>query len=446
MPRRLFIFLFCFFPILVQAVEPDWNKIEEELIDLLQKLIQVDTQNPPGNELAACRVLDKFFRKNGISSKIYRVDDQRANLLARLKGDGSQKAILLAAHTDVVPANGDKWSVDPFSGEVLDGYIYGRGAIDDKGMLAVHAMTLVLLKRQNVPLRRDVIFLATAGEESGGSPGIKWMLERHRPKLEAAFALNEGGRIIYRNGKPLYIALQTEEKQAYNINLTATGTTGHSSIPRLDNAIVSMAKALERLERRPMQQSLDAVTTAFFQEINRVDTAVVWTDNQVLTTDPLYLAILSNTIAPTIISGGIKSNVHPPSVELNLNCRLLPSQDVDEFVDSLRTWISPGPYSFDYRKRNPAPAPSPQDGLGYILIEQVCNELYPGTPVLPYLSPGMSDGTSLRHEGIPTYGLLPFPLDEEEVWRQHGVDERLSLESLMMGMKLVHRLVKLAGI
>ncbi|MBU1651910.1 M20/M25/M40 family metallo-hydrolase, partial [bacterium] len=278
MPRRLFIFLFCFFPILVQAVEPDWNKIEEELIDLLQKLIQVDTQNPPGNELAACRVLDKFFRKNGISSKIYRVDDQRANLLARLKGDGSQKAILLAAHTDVVPANGDKWSVDPFSGEVLDGYIYGRGAIDDKGMLAVHAMTLVLLKRQNVPLRRDVIFLATAGEESGGSPGIKWMLERHRPKLEAAFALNEGGRIIYRNGKPLYIALQTEEKQAYNINLTATGTTGHSSIPRLDNAIVSMAKALERLERRPMQQSLDAVTTAFFQEINRVDTAVVWTD------------------------------------------------------------------------------------------------------------------------------------------------------------------------
>lgn len=439
-------FILCIFPFFVNAADINWDKTEKELIDLLQSLIRVDTQNPPGNELAACRVLNKFFDRHGISSKIYKVDDHRANLLAKLPGDGSQKPILLVAHTDVVPVDEEEWSVNPFSGKIKDGYLYGRGSIDDKGMLAIEAMTLALIKRAEVPLRRDIILLATAGEEAGGGPGIKWMLERHRSKLDAAFALNEGGRVIFRDGKPLYIALQTEEKQAYNITLSVTGTTGHASVPRLDNAINGMARALERLERHPMQQSLDEVTKVFFQGISRVDTAVSWIDGQVQTTDPLYQALLSNTISPTLVSGGIKSNVHPPVVEVNLNCRLLPTQDVDDFVDSLEVWVAPGPYSFDYRNRNPAPLASLQDGIGYILIEQVCRELYSDIPVLPYLSPGMSDGTSLRYEGIPTYGLLPFPLDENEVWRQHGVDERVSLESLLMGIKLVYRLCELGGL
>lgn len=431
--------------IVAAAPEPDWDRVEPELVKLLQELIRTDTQNPPGNELTACRVLDRFFDHEGISSRIYKVASKRANLLARLHGDGSQKAILLVAHIDVVPVDPAEWGVPAFSGEQRDGYIYGRGAIDDKGMLAVEAMTLALLKRQNVPLRRDVIFLATAGEETGGSMGVGWMLERHFDQLDAAFALNEGGRIILRDDRPLYIGIQTEEKVAYNIRLTALGTTGHSSVPRLDNAIFALAKALNRLERYPAPQVLDPVTRIFFEGIAPLDPNVKLTDGSVETNDPLYLALLTNTISPTLLEAGIKSNVHPPYATVNLNCRLLPSQDVAAFVDTLKSWISPGPFEFDYTPGAPVPPPSPSDGAGFILIEQVCSEMFPGTPVLPYLSPGMSDGSRLRRAGIPTYGLLPFPLDEEQVGRMHGKDERLSVEALMTGLRLVHRLAELAG-
>ncbi len=425
--------------------EPDWAAAQGELVSLLQELIRADTRNPPGNEIRACRILSRFFRREGIKSRIYKADDARANLLARLKGDGSQQPILLVAHTDVVPVDESNWSVPPFSGEIRDGFIYGRGAIDDKGRLAVNAMALALLKRLRIPLRRDIIFLAAAGEETGGSAGVGWMLERHRDKLDAAFALNEGGRIITTGGTTLYIALETEEKIAYNITLIVRGTTGHASVPRLDNAIIASARALDRLSRYSSPQVLDDVTRAFFRGISGLDTAVWWVDGKVLTEDPLYLALMSNTVSPTFIEGGVKTNVHPPKVTVNLNCRLLPSQDLDDFIRDLESWIAPGPYEFKAPGEVTAPDPSPQDGLGFLLIEQVCGEMFPGVPVLPYLSPGMSDATRLRREGIPTYGLLPFPLDQDEVKRMHGADERLSLESLMTGLKLTYRLAELAG-
>lgn len=427
------------------SAEPDWDDAQDELVELLQDLTRADTQNPPGSEIAACRILDTFFDREGISCRIYKSAEKRANLLARLPGDGRQKAVLLVAHTDVVPADLREWSVPPFSGELKDGFIYGRGALDDKGMLAVEAMTLALLKRQGPRLRRDIVFLATAGEESGGSVGVGWMLERHRDRLDAAFALNEGGRIIVREGRPLYVAVQTEEKVAYNIKLIARGTTGHAAVPRLDNAVFTMAEALDRLSRYSSRRILDPITRIFFEGVAPLDLAVKLMDGEVETSDPLYLALITNTISPTFIEGGLKSNVHPPRVEVNLNCRLLPGQDVEAFVDTLRAWIGPGPYEFEYSNRSWAPAPSPQDGIGFILIEQVCQDMFPGTPVLPYLSPGMSDATHLRGEGIPTYGLLPFPLDEDEVWRMHGADERVSVEALMTGLKLVYRLAVLAG-
>jgi len=443
--RSLWIFLVIISATACAASEPDWSDVQKDLTALFRELLQTDTQNPPGNEIAACQALKAFFDREGISNRIYKVDDHRANLIARLHGNGSLRAILLAAHTDVVPVDENSWSAPPFSGDLKDGFIYGRGALDDKSMLAVNAMTLALLKRMKAPLRRDIIFLATADEEAGGRLGAGWMLERHRDKLDAAFALNEGGRIILRNGKPLYVAIQTEEKAAYNIKLTTYGSTSHAAVPRLDNAISALAKALDRITRYPAVPVLDPVTTAFFKGLESVEPLVELKNGSIYTTEPLYLSMMTNTISPTLIQGGIKSNVHPPSAEVNLNCRLLPGQDVKAFVDSLSSWIAPGPYEFKYTARSSTPEASPQDGIGFILIEQVCSEMFPDTPILPYLSPGMSDGTRFRHEGIPTYGLLPFPLDENEVWRMHGKDERISVEALMMGMRLVYRLVELGG-
>ncbi|TKJ41286.1 hypothetical protein CEE37_06360 [candidate division LCP-89 bacterium B3_LCP] len=429
----------------VEGKEPDWNKVESEIVQLLQRLIQVDTQNPPGNELAACRVLKSFFDREGIGNEIYKVDETRANFIARLHGNGSKEAVLLAAHTDVVPFDEDEWSVPPLSGTLQDGFIYGRGALDDKGRLAVHAMTIALLKRHNVPLRRDIILLATAGEETGGSAGAGWMLERHRKELDAAFALNEGGRIISMDGKLLYVGIQTEEKAAYNVSLIVSGTTGHASVPRIDNAINSAAKAIERIARYSSPRILDPVTAAFFSVISKKDQRVRLVDGVLKTENPLYLALMTNTISPTLIQGGVKTNVHPPEVTINLNCRLLPGQDVGTFVDTLRSWVGPGPYQFKCSSRSKSHNPSSQEGIGYMLVEQVCREMFPGVSIVPYLSAGMSDATRLRAEGIPTYGLLPFPLDEDEVRRMHGKDERISVEALMTGMKLVYRIAVLAG-
>ncbi|MFH1861621.1 MAG: M20/M25/M40 family metallo-hydrolase [bacterium] len=426
----------------------DWARSQSELVALLQQLIQTDTQNPPGNELAACRVLQHYFKKHDIECRLFKVGEGRANLLARLPGDGSQKPILLVAHTDVVPVDTTTWTVAPFSGKIQDGFLYGRGALDDKGMLAVEAVTLALLKereREFGELRRDVILLATAGEETGGSVGVGWMLERHSEELDAAFALSEGGRISLRNGKPLYVGVQIQEKVAYNIRLVARGTSGHASVSRLDNAIFALARALERLERYPTPIIINPIAEAFFRSVAPLDSRIQWHGGNIWTSDPLYLSLLTNTISPTLLEGGIKSNVLPEYAAVNLNCRLLPEQDVDAFVDSLAVWVAPGPYYLEYKKRSPPPPASPMDGVGFLLIEQVCGQLFPEAPVVPYLSPGMSDGSRLRAAGIPTYGLLPFPLDEGEAARLHAADERISLEALYQGLELIYRLAELAG-
>lgn len=425
--------------------EPNWHKVEKELVPLLQKLIQTDSQNPPGNELAVCRVLQEFLNHEGVRNQIFRVSPGRANLLARLHGNGSKKAILLVAHTDVVPFDSAEWSVPPLSGAIKDGYLYGRGALDDKGMLAVEAMTLVLLKRQNIPLNRDIIFLAAAGEETGGGIGIGRMLEKDRTLADAAFAYNEGGRIVLQGERPLYIGIQISEKVAYNIHLTARGTTGHSSVPRTDNAIFALARALHRLESHPAMITLNPVTRAFFTGIAPLDPRITFQGESIETKNPLYLSMTTNTISPTLIEGGFKTNVHPASATVNLNCRLQPDQDLGDFLDSLRSWVSPGAYLFEYSAKSPAPPASSPEGVGFILLEQVCQEMFPDAPVLPYQSPGMSDGTRLRKAGVSTYGLLPFPLSEDEIWRIHSKDERISIESLMTGMQLMYRVSVLGG-
>jgi acetylornithine deacetylase/succinyl-diaminopimelate desuccinylase-like protein len=427
------------------AAEPDWGAAQEDLIQLLQDLIRCNTVNPPGNEIAACRVLKNFFDHEGIESHIYKSEKDRANLLARLKGIGVQKPILLVAHTDVVPFEEDEWSAESLSGEVKDGYLYGRGALDDKGMLAVEAMTLALLKRGGIALQRDILVLATADEEAGGEAGVGWMLENHPNEVEAAFALNEGGRIILRDGEPLYIGIQTSEKAAFNIRLVAYGTSGHAAVPRLDNPIYALAQALGRIESLSDQQKFTPVTRAFFEGISPFEPTLQWQGDRIITNDALYLALLTNTISPTMLSAGIKTNVIPAGAEANLNCRLLPGQDIEPFAAELREAIGSGPYELKYTPRTAPPQPSSRDGVGFILIEQVCRELFPDTPIVPYLSPGMSDGTRLRRAGIPTYGLLPFPLDENETGRLHGKDERVSIEALMTGLKLVYRLAELAG-
>jgi acetylornithine deacetylase/succinyl-diaminopimelate desuccinylase-like protein len=237
---------------------PDFNAASEETVRMLSGFIQVDTTNPPGNETRGAKYLQEILQRNGIPSEVFELEPERGNLVARLKGNGRKRPLLLMGHLDVVGVERSKWTVDPFGGVIKDGYIYGRGAADDKGMTTVCLEVFLQLHRLKVPLDRDVIFLAEAGEESTTHVGIDFMVARHWDKIECEFALNEGGRIFQDDGKIKYVGIATTEKVPRPILLSAKGTSGHGSRPRLDNAITHLAAAVAKIGnwQPPMRQKI----------------------------------------------------------------------------------------------------------------------------------------------------------------------------------------------
>jgi Acetylornithine deacetylase/Succinyl-diaminopimelate desuccinylase and related deacylases len=227
-------------------LEADRSSIEAETIALLQALIRFDTTNPPGNELALAEFLRSVFEKDGISTTLLLPTPSRAALIARLKGNGAKRPVMLLAHMDVVGVEAEKWSCDPFGGIIRDGYLYGRGAIDDKGMLAANAMALIQLKRtvvdQGAELDRDVVFVATSDEEAGGADGMKWLVDNHPEHFDAEFAINEGGRTRIIEGGKRYLAIQTAEKISHKVVVTARGPAGHAAIPLAGNAVFQLGR------------------------------------------------------------------------------------------------------------------------------------------------------------------------------------------------------------
>ena len=448
---------------------------------LLTEVIRVNTSNPPGNEAKLAALLKTKFEPLGFQIDIIPTPDPlKSHFIARLKGDGSKKPILLAAHEDVVGVEREKWTVDPFEGVIKDGYVFGRGAIDFKGGLAVFAQAAMLLAKNKVPLSRDVIFLAEVDEE-GGQYNTTWLAKDHFDKIDCEFALNEGGWIIKNpDGSVRYVSISTADKSGVSLLVTAKGTSTHSSMPRPDNAIFTLAKAMSKIGDYDTQPKLIDSTKEFFSTLEKTskppmstyfhdlvegtDPEKVKIADREISKDPLLHAIMRNTIAPVFLNAGFRGNVIPGSADATLNFRTIPGTNTDELISEMKAVINdprvdvtnagsrgmpagtnPAAYA-EYIKAASRMKPSTKDSELFRALVQQSNAVFPNVPVTTYLFQAGTDAAAWRSRGIPVYGIYPYPISAEDLTRMHGNDERVSVESLQQGTDLIYKtLVQVAG-
>jgi len=445
---------------------PDHERVSAETIERLQRIIRFDTTNPPGNELALALYLESALKDEGIDTTILVPQQNRAQLIGRIRGDGNERPLILLAHMDVVGVQRASWTHDPFAGDVDGGYLYGRGAIDDKGMLAANLMTMLLLKRDlartGQKLSRDVVFVATCDEESGGEIGMGWLVENHPDLLDAEYALNEGGRTRIIDQGRCYLAVQAAEKISHVVTVTAHGSAGHAAVPLPDNAIGRLGRAIAQLSRHVEPLVLTDITRQFFARLagiwpNQVErtamldlvdpsAARAQDADKVLSQTPVFNAVLRNGISPTVIEGGKQFNVIPDSACVVLNVRTLPGQSLDDAVGRLRAVVTEPGVTVEITQRGiEAPASDPNSAM-FDAIAEAAHELDPKIAVVPYLSTGVTDSARLRRLGVQAYGILPFPMPQSDEERMHGNDERIPLESLHFGVRLIHGAVaRIAG-
>lgn len=434
-------------------------QLENEATNWLQDLIRINTTNPPGNELAAAKYIGGILDKEGIHYEIFESAPGRGFLVARLSANAvpdPSKALLLLAHLDVVGVDRTKWTVDPFGGVINGSYLYGRGSIDDKGMLAANLAVVVQLKRTNARLNRDMIFLAEGDEEDGGTQGMRFAVEKHWDKIAAGFALNEGGEVAVKNGKVQYVGVQASEKVAANIDVTATGTSGHASIPLKDNPVSHLAAAIAKISAYEAPVQFDSITRAYFEDLAPVQDEETAKWMRVLDTadrgdhaarilsdqNPQWNAMMRDTISPTMLQAGVRQNVIPAQAKAVLNIRLLPGDSLDALLAKLKALVDDPQIRFDIEPgaSEPTPSSSLTSGL-YASITRVAAGEFPGVPVAPYLSTWATDSSFLRERNVQAYGLVPFPLTDEDLARMHANDERIPLDAFHKGIDFLYNIV-----
>ena len=425
----------------------------------LADLIRINTTNPPGNEQAAAKYIVGILEKEGITPEILEVAPGRSAVLARLRSavmPDPSRAVLLVAHMDVVGVERAKWSVDPFGAVIKDGYLYGRGAIDDKGMLAVNLAAFIALKRANTHINRDVIFLATADEEQGGDASIKILIAKYWDKFAAGFALNEGGRVFLKSGKVEYVAVQASEKVPINVAVIARGPSGHASLPTKDNAVVHLAAAVAKIGSYSAPVHLTTIVRRYFEQLAALedDELAKWirsldaadrgehAQRVISDANPLWNSMLRDSIAPTILTAGVRANVIPSEARANLNIRLLPGHTIDTLLADLAKLVNDPQVRFEVQPdAGLAAPPSSLESDFYATIAKAAAQEFPNAPVLPFMSAGATDSAQLRLHNVQAYGVMPFPLTDEDFRRMHGDDERLPLASFDKGVSLIARIV-----
>lgn len=446
-------------PLVAQSGPIDWPKTQDEAVVILQNLIRLDTSNPPGHEILAAQQLKRIFDEAGIESSVYESAPGRGNIVARLKGDGSKRPVLLLGHLDVVGVERDHWTMDPFGGEIKGGRLYGRGAADMKSLVATEVMTLLLAKRSAIPLHRDLIFAGVADEESSSEYGIQYLILNHWPEIEAEFSFNEGGRIESspRTGKVDWVGIQTTEKRPYNLRVIARGTSAHASLETPDSPIYTLARALVRLSEYQPPLKLNETTRKYVEEIGELEHLPGdWYEESHKVRSgagphahddgpgqslALY-ATLHDTISPTILAGGYRSNVIPAEAEVNLNCRLLPDTDIVEFVDTLKKVIHEEQVEIKYQSDSrPRTSPTPYATAAFKAYEKVVKKTLGATiPLIPIMGTGATDSSFLRSHGMASYGIDPFLEDHPS--NAHGNDESISLKGYRDGVKFLFEVIE----
>lgn len=437
----------------------DTSAIAREAQSWLADLIRINTSNPPGNEQAAAKYIAGLLEKEGITGEILELTPGRSAVVARLRSAAMadpSKALLLVAHMDVVPVDKARWTVDPFGGIVKDGYLYGRGALDDKGMLAANLAVFVELKRSAVHLNRDVIFLATTDEETSGDASIRILIAKYWDKFAAGYAINEGGNVFVKNGKVQYIGVQASEKVSANIAVIARGTSGHASQPTKDNPVVHLAAAVAKIGAYSAPVHFTSIVRRYFEGlapleddeigkwIRSMDTPDRGEHAQRVVSDasPLWNAMMRDTIAPTVLTAGVANNVIPAEARANLNVRLLPGNTIDSVVNDLNKLVNDPQVKLEVQPNGGLAAPpSSLESDFYGVITKVVSQEFAGAPALPFQSTWLTDSAQLRLHNVQAYGLVPFPLTQDDLKRMHGEDERIPLAAFNKGVDVLAKIV-----
>ena len=437
----------------------DTSALASEAMVWLMQLIQINTTNPPGNEQAAAKYIAGILEKEGITPELIDMAPGRGAVVARLRSSAvadPSRALLLVAHMDVVGVERSRWSVDPFGAVAKDGYLYGRGAFDDKAMLAANLATFVALKRANARLNRDVIFLATDDEEQGGDASIRMLISKNWDKIAAGYALNEGGQVVRKNDKVQYVAVQASEKVAVNVVVIAKGPAGHASTPTKENAVVHLATAVAKISAYSPPVHFTTIVRRYFEGLAAVEDAEIakWmrsleasdrgehAQKVISDADPQWNSMMRDTIAPTMLTGGVRPNVIPGEARANLNIRLLPGDTITEIIGNLSKLVNDPQVRFELQPDAglAAPTSSLENDL-YAVISRVAAQEFNGAPVLPYQSPWATDSSQLRLHSVQAYGLWPFPMTQDDLKRMHGDDERIPTASFTKGVDVLARIV-----
>ncbi len=437
----------------------NWQEVGDETISRLRDLLRLDTRNPPGNEILAAEYLRSVLETEAISGEIVGPSSDRGTFIARLKGDGSAPPLLLMSHTDVVAVEPEKWTHSPFSGDIDDGFIYGRGALDMKHMVTMEAMTMLLLKRSGVPLQRDVIFMAAADEEVGGQQGAGWVVENRPELIQSEYALNEGGGIGFEINGLSYYPVQTAEKGTVRFRIRTYGKPGHGSVPHGENAILKLAAILAKFtpELLPVhftntfrgyiagiaETQPDDIAQALYAVLAHDTTADAAIDRLPLD-ESLKLrmhAMLRNTVTPTILDAGSQINVIPSEAEASIDGRNLPGWEPEMFLEELRSALG---NEAEITLLEPStPLESDIQSPLFNTIKAVLKEHDPQATAVPFLLTGGTDAKHVTKLGTKVYGFAPgLYAGAGEGRRVHSHDERVSVRSLQWGVRVLYEVVE----
>ncbi len=429
------------------AQTPDWSKVNEEAMRHFQALVRIDSTDPPGNETHVAEYVKKTLEAEGIPVMMVAKDPARANIIARLKGNGSKRPLLIMGHSDTVRVDPAKWTFPPFSATRNGGYVYGRGTLDDKSDLMAALMTMLLLKRSNVKLDRDVIFVSEVGEEAATGPGIQYLVDEHWNDIDAEICLAETGSVKRRNGQAEYALVETTEKQPRGAKLVAKGPAGHGSRPLRSSAIVHLAGAVEKIAAWDPPMRFNDTTRYYFEKLATVSSPEDAARFKALFDpekspaareylaehDPISYSMLHTSISPNIIQGGYQVNVIPSEAEATLDIRALPGENIEAFYDMMRKVINDPAVELVPEQRNvrPGAAPSRIDSDAYHDIEAAYRKVY-GVQTLPYMGTGATDMAFLRAKGVQCYGVGAM-VDEEDApkgFGPHSDQERILEEAV----------------
>lgn len=461
----LSLFLFAFLPPSRAQIDDATRKLSH---DIFKQLIEINTTDSVGNVTTASKAMAQRFREAGFAESDLQVlgpNDRKKNLVVRLHGTGKHKPLLLIGHLDVVEANREDWTTDPFAFIEKDGFYYGRGTQDMKSGDAIMATTLIRFKKEDYTPDRDIILALTADEEGGKSNGVDWLLKNHRELVDAEMVFNQdGGGILSDHGKPAIMTVDATEKLYADFQLSATNPGGHSSLPRPDNAIYSLANALTRLQRYRFPFELNDVTRTYYERMMKTETperaadigAILKTPPDAaavarLSRDPIDNSTTHTTCVATRLNAGHANNALPQRAEAIVNCRILPGHSAEEvrqelikvFADPEITvrYVDAVGNVFDSASGRESFPPPPLRRDVFDPLDKITAEMWPGIPVIPDMATGASDGVYTMGAGLPTYGISGIAIDRDDI-RAHGRDERLGVDSYYQGVDFYYRFLK----